>query len=62
MRPTFHTLKAVSEQTGLSKQTIWRYVSTGRLKAFKFNGTAWRVSDEELQRFLATAKSNGEAA
>lgn len=62
MRPNFHTLRAVAEQTGLSKQTIWRYVSTGKLKAFKFNGTAWRVSDEELQRFLSTAKSNGEAA
>ena len=62
MRPTFHTLRAVAEQTGLSRQTIWHYVSTGKLKAFKFNGTAWRVSDEELQRFLATAKSNGETA
>lgn len=62
MRPNFHTLRAVAEQTGLSKQTIWRYVSIGKLKAFKFNGTAWRVPDEELQRFLSTAKSNGEVA
>lgn len=54
MRP-FHSIKQVSDQTGIAPQTIWKYIQDGRLQAYKFNNTAWRIADSELQRFIKDA-------
>lgn len=52
MSSKFHSLKTVSERTGLSIPTIWRYVQAGIIPAYKMGGMTWRVSEEALQQFI----------
>ena len=49
--PTIYTLREVEEIMGVSQRTLYRWIETGKLKAFKAGGT-WRVSEEALQEFM----------
>lgn len=52
----FHSIKDVATRLNLSVQTVWRYVQDGRLPAFKFGGSSYRISDEALQYFINAGK------
>lgn len=35
-----------------SRKTILKYISTGKLRAYKIGGTRWRIATEEVTAFL----------
>ncbi len=35
-----------------SRKTILKYITSGRLKAYKLGGTRWRIASEDVQAFL----------
>lgn len=51
----FYTAKELAELLKLNIDTIRRYLRTGKIKASKF-GKTYRVSDEDLKRFLEETK------
>ena len=56
-----YTLDEVADLLHLTKRTLYNYVKEGKLPAVKI-GKYWRVSEENLQKFLtngtAVADSN----
>ena len=55
----FFTLPEVAEKLSLSRQTIYRYVKSGELAAYKFGGGQWRIRGEELERFIERHRATG---
>jgi excisionase family DNA binding protein len=51
--PQLHTLATVGERTSLSRSALYREIKAGRLQALKV-GKALRISESELQRFIAS--------
>jgi len=51
--PQLHTLATVGERTSLSRSALYREIKAGRLTALKV-GKALRISENELQRFIAS--------
>lgn len=51
MKDTFFTLAEVSEQLRVSKLTIWRYIKSGKLPAYKF-GRDLRIKEADLDKFI----------
>ena len=47
----FYTLQEVADILRVSRQTIYNYVTAGKLKATKY-GKAYRVTESTLQEFL----------
>lgn len=45
------TIRGVAERLGLSPSKIYALVSSGKLEAYKLDGS-WRVSEEQLAAFL----------
>lgn len=45
-----YTLTEVAEYLIVSNRTIWNYISSGKLKAFKV-GNSYRVTKEALEEF-----------
>ena len=50
--PQLHTLATVGDRTSLSRSALYREIKAGRLQALKV-GKALRISENELQRFIA---------
>ena len=48
---TVYTVKEVAEMLKLNIVTIRRHIESGKLKAIKV-GSVWRITEEELQRFM----------
>jgi len=46
------SLKEVADKLGLSVATIRSYIKSGKLKVTKINKRVYRVTAEELERFL----------
>ena len=51
--PQLHTLATVGDRTSLSRSALYREIKAGRLQALKV-GKALRISENELQRFIAS--------
>lgn len=51
----FYTLGEVAEILGLSRMTIYRYVKSKKLDAYKF-GTHHRVRKNDLESFISQHK------
>ena len=51
--PQLHTLVTVGVRTSLSRSALYREIKAGRLQALKV-GKALRISESELQRFIAS--------
>lgn len=49
--PKIYTLKEVEQILDVSQRTLYRWIDSGSLKAFKA-GRTWRVSEEALQEFI----------
>lgn len=45
-----HTVEEVAEMLRVEKQTIYRLIKSGKLRAFQL-GTTYRVKDKALQDF-----------
>mgnify|MGYP001221597679 CR=1 FL=1 len=45
-----YTLTEIADYLMVSNRTIWNYIATGKLKAFKV-GNAYRVTKESLVEF-----------
>lgn len=45
-----YTLAEVAEYLMVSNRTVWNYIVTGKLKAFKL-GNSYRVTKEALEQF-----------
>jgi excisionase family DNA binding protein len=53
-----YTLKEVAKKSGYCVTTINRKIRYGTLKALKVGGR-WKVSEQDLQKFLKKKKING---
>lgn len=49
------TVRQVAEALGVCDKTVYRMISDGQLKAVRVRN-AWRVSADELKRFVAYAE------
>ena len=54
MQQNLFTLFEVSQILRVSKMTIYRYISQGKLKAYKF-GKQFRIDEYDLASFLVNA-------
>lgn len=50
-----YTIDEVAELLGLTKRTIYKYVTEKTLPAYKF-GSAWRVGHDDLVQFIEDRK------
>jgi excisionase family DNA binding protein len=49
----FLTLPEVQAFLGIkSRKTVLKYITTGKLRAYKIGGTRWRVAYEDVMGFL----------
>lgn len=53
----FLTPLEVAEELGYHRQTVIRWLLSGKLKGYNFAGT-WRISAEEFERFKAEAATS----
>jgi excisionase family DNA binding protein len=53
----FYTAKDLADRLGVNIMTIYRYIKSGRLKAFKF-GKEFRISFKEFEAFLNKHKTH----
>jgi putative molybdopterin biosynthesis protein len=51
-----YTLQEVANIIRVSRQTIYNYVTAGRLKATKY-GKEYRVTEEDLQEFIKMGRN-----
>jgi len=45
-----YTLAEIAEHLMVSNRTVWNYIASGKLKAFKL-GNSYRVTKESLEEF-----------
>ena len=53
----FYSTQELAELLGLSQRTIYRYIDSGELIAFKL-GDQWRISRVNLDKFVETRQTN----
>jgi excisionase family DNA binding protein len=51
----FYTAKEISDKLKLNVMTIYRYINSGKIKAYKI-GKEFRVEKEEFEEFLNRVK------
>lgn len=51
MITTIYTIKQVAELLQVSKQTIYNYITSGKLQATKA-GKEYRITNEQLEEFI----------
>lgn len=54
--PKIYTLKEVEEILGVTQRTLYRWIESGTLKAFKA-GRTWRVTEQSLQEFMDNGRT-----
>lgn len=52
----FYTAQELAEILGFNIMTIYRYIKSGKLKAYKF-GKDFRIDNAEFQSFLKIVKT-----
>lgn len=55
-RALFYTLPEIADMLKVSRQTVYRWVKSGELPAFKL-GHDWRIKDSDLQKFIEERKA-----
>jgi excisionase family DNA binding protein len=51
--PEFISVGFIARRTGVSNATVLRWIRMGQLSAFRLPGGHFRISREELAKFLA---------
>ena len=54
----FLTAEEVAEMLKVNIMTIYRYIKAGKIKAYKF-GKGFRITNEDLQKFVSSSQING---
>ena len=54
-----YTMTQLQENLQTTKVTLYNYIKSGRLKAFKV-GRTWRVTESALQEFINESTHKGE--
>jgi excisionase family DNA binding protein len=54
--------RAVAEQLGVTRRTVYAWIQTGALPSFRLSRRARRIHQQDLDRFLASRRQGGEAA
>ncbi len=52
----FLTLNETADMLRLSQLTIWRYIKSGKLPAYKI-GRDWRIKRTELEQFIESKRA-----
>lgn len=52
-----YTLKELEDLLQITRRTLYNWINGGKLKAFRV-GKEWRVTKEELERFIQTGTEN----
>ena len=52
----FYRPKEVAEMLGVCNETVWRYIRSDRLKVIKLTERNFRISKQELNKFLNKRK------
>ena len=55
----YYSPEEVGEQFNVKPATIRKWIREGKLKALKLGGL-WRITEEELQRFINASQGAGE--
>lgn len=55
----FYTVNETAELLKLSHLTIWRYIKSGKLPAYKL-GRDWRIKESDLEEFLESRRAKSE--
>ena len=58
METAFYTPREVADLLKLRTETIYEYVREGKLRALRF-GNRYRISQADLEAFLAKARTEG---
>ena len=56
MGEKIYTLQEVADYLKVTRQTIYNYVQSGKLKANKIGTQQYRVTEKDLQAFLTGGK------
>jgi len=48
----YYTPEQVAEKLQLSVRTVWKYIREGKLPASSMGKRRYRISDEQLDRFM----------
>lgn len=56
-----HTVAEVAQALNLSYNSVKSYIRRGTIKAEKFGGWQWAISDEEFNRLKAKYLGGGES-
>ena len=52
LKKGYYTTKEITEMLGVCRDTVWRYIRSGKLKAIKLTERNFRIEKKELERFL----------
>jgi acetyl-CoA synthetase len=55
----YYTLQEIADRLKVSYRTVYRWVRSGRLAAYKF-GQDWRVSESDLRAFIESHRVKGD--
>jgi excisionase family DNA binding protein len=56
-KPQFYTVEEIAEILKLTVRTIYEYISSGKLEAYKI-GKHYRIKPIDLDRFITSGKLN----
>jgi len=52
LKKGYYTTKEIAEMLEICRDTVWRYIRSGELKAIKLTERNFRIEKKELERFL----------
>ncbi len=58
--PTLYTPEEVARKVKVERQTVYHWLSSGRLRGLRV-GSTWRITEEDLLQFM-TRHSRGKAS
>jgi len=50
-------ISKVAEVLGVCRESVWRYIRKGKLKAIKLSARNFRIEEKDLKRFLKKHKT-----
>jgi len=50
-------IEQVAERLGVCRESVWRYIRKGKLKAIKLSARNFRVAEKDLNYFLKKYKT-----
>jgi len=51
------TPQQVAKRLGVCRESVWRYIRKGKLKAIKLSARNFRIEEKDLKRFLKKHKT-----